>query len=155
MKRLNGRSIDIVTNVHRLVAAVWLVGALAALYLALTALLGGSERDSVVWARIAVAQRVAASASVGILLMDLFYGLATAWHFFLHRLVPLKWVLFLAATAFGGISISAAKAGSAGAVIALTVAELAMLLGTLAIGIILMRARRTGKLVDRGIHGTD
>jgi hypothetical protein len=155
MKRLNGRSIDVVTNVHRVVAVAWFAGALGALYLAATIMFGAGGAEPLSWARIAIFQRVATTASVVIVVMDVFYGLATAWHFFRHRLVPLKWVLFLAATAFGGISISAAKSRSAGAVVGLTVAELVMLLGTLSLGIILMRARRAGKLADRGILGRD
>ena len=155
MKRLDGKAIDVVTNVHRLVAAAWFAGAIGVVVLVLPLLGALGAVSDVTWTRIAVAQRVASTSSVVILVLDLLYGFATTWGFVRYRWVLAKWVLFLSATAFGGISISAARSRSVGVVLGLTAAELVVLVAALGLGVSFMRRRRAGKLAELGVHGSD
>jgi len=146
MRRIAGKGIDAVTLVHKLVAVVWVVGALGVLVLAVPVTHYAASDSSVTWARIVGFQDVASASSVAMLLVGLVYGVWTTWGFLRNRLVILKWVLFLAATGFGGPSISAARSHSATGVIVLTALELVVLVAAGAVGVYLERSRHSGRL---------
>lgn len=145
MKRLEGTSIDIVTRVHALIALIWIVSAAIILFLAVQVMLAPAADTSVAWARITVFESVASASSVAMLLAGLVYGFATTWGFFRDRRVLVNWVLFIAATAFGGPSISVTRAHSAVAVMALTAGEIAVLVVASGIGVSLRKARRVSE----------
>lgn len=143
MKRIEGKGIDIVTRVHALVAVVWILGALIALFLAVGVALSPGDDPGTAWERIALFQNVASTSSVAMFVVALVYSIATPWGFFKDRGVILNWVLFLAATAFGGPGISATRAQATTLVIALTAAEVVVLVAACVVGVRLRRARRS------------
>ena len=145
MKRLDGKSVDILTIVHKLVGAVWLVCAIAVLVLVVP-LAGGATRDATFWSRVVLIQRVAAYCSVATLLVGFVYGFWTNWGFFRYPRVIGKWVLFLAATALNGPTIVYGRSHAATPIIALTVAEIVVLAASMGLGVYLERARHAGKL---------
>jgi hypothetical protein len=145
VKRIEGRGIDIVTRVHALIAVSWIVSAAVVLVLAAQVVLAPDADTTMAWARITVFEDIASASSVAMLLAGLVYGFATTWGFFRDRRVLVNWVLFIAATAFGGPSISATRAHMAVAVVALTAAEIVVLAIASAVGVSLRRARRLGE----------
>jgi hypothetical protein len=142
VKRIEGKGIDIVTRVHALIAVAWIVSAVVVLVLAVQVVLAPSADVGAAWARITVFEDIASASSVAMLLAGLVYGFATTWGFFRNRLVIANWVLFIAATAFGGPSISVTRTHSTAAVIALTAAEIVLLAAAAGVGVTLRRARR-------------
>jgi hypothetical protein len=142
MRRIEGKGIDIVTRVHALIAVTWIVSAAVVLVLAVQVMLAPDVDTGTAWARITAFEDIASASSVAMLLAGLVYGFATTWGFFRDRRVLVNWVLFIAATAFGGPSISVTRAHSAAAVVALTAAEIAVLVVVSGIGVSLRRARR-------------
>jgi hypothetical protein len=151
LKRLGGRGVDVVTVFHRVVAVVWIASAAAALLLSLSAFHTPVLGIGRTWQWIDALQAVAAYSSFPMIAIGVVYGVATQWGFGVlrHRLVLLKWVLLLAATGFGGPSISAAKTHSASVVVVLTVLELASLIGAVVLGVSLRRSRRSRSAVSR------
>jgi hypothetical protein len=145
VKRIEGKGIDIVTRVHALVAVTWIVSAAVVLVLAVQVMLAPEADTSAAWARITVFEDIASASSVAMLLVGLVYGFATTWGFFRDRRVLVNWVLFIAATAFGGPSISVTRAHSTAAVVALTAAEIVVLVMASGIGVSLRRARRVSQ----------
>jgi hypothetical protein len=142
VRRIEGKGIDVVTRVHSLIGVVWIASATIVLVLAAQVMLVATGDASAAWTRISVFEDIASACSVAMLLAGLVFGFATTWGFFRNRLVVVNWVLFIAATAFGGPSISMTRAHSAMAVIALTVAEIVVLVAASAVGVRLRRMRR-------------
>jgi hypothetical protein len=145
MRRIEGKGMDIVTRVHALIAVTWIISAAVVLVLAAQVMFAPEAGTSAAWARITVFEDIASASSVAMLLAGLVYGFATTWGFFRDRRVLLNWVLFIAATAFGGPSISVTRAHAAAAVVALTTAEIAVLVAASGIGVSLRRARRVSQ----------
>lgn len=149
MKRISGKGIDVVTVVHKLVAVVWVIAALVVLVLVVQVARSSANGVGGTWARIVTFQMIAAWCSVPMLIVGLVYGLATTWGFGIlrHRWLLAKWALFLAATGFGGSSISASRTHSASTAIALTAAELVVLVAAGALGMFLERSRHSHRAV--------
>jgi hypothetical protein len=144
LKRIEGRGIDIITRVHALVGVVWILGAVVSLFLAVQVAIAPGDDLGAAWERIALFQSVASTSSVVMFAVALVYSIATPWGFFKDRGVILNWVLFIAATAFGGPGISATRAHATTLVIALTAAEVVVLVAACVVGVRLRRARRSG-----------
>jgi hypothetical protein len=142
VRRIEGRGIDLVTRVHSVVAAIWMLSTFTVLVLAVWMAVAMPSNSQDVWARIVTFLYVATTSSVAMLVVALFYSIGTSWGFFRDRKVVLNWGLFIAATAFGGPSITMARGHSIVAVIVLTAAEMAVLLAASAIGVSLRRSRR-------------
>jgi hypothetical protein len=144
LKRIEGKGIDIITRVHALVGVVWILGAVVSLFFAVQLALAPGNDPGAAWQRIALFQSVASTSSVVMFVVALVYSIATPWGFFKDRGVILNWVLFIAATAFGGPGISATRAHATTLVIALTAAEVVVLVAACVVGVRLRRARRSG-----------
>jgi hypothetical protein len=140
MRRLEGRSIDAVTLVHKLVGVAWVLGAAGSLAVALGA---GSSSAVPEWGTVAALQTLASAMSVLTLLVGVAFSVFTAYGFFRNRLVIVKWLLFFVATGFGGPAISAAGSRSAAMVAVFTGVEIAALLCAGALGIVLERRRHS------------
>jgi hypothetical protein len=146
VRRIEGRGIDVVTRVHSLVAAVWMLSAVVALVLTARMIIAPPSDTQAAWATISTVLYVASVSSVAMLVVGLVYSVGTTWGFLRHRKVIVNWVLFIAATAFGGPGISMARVHSVVGVIALTAAEIAVLIAASAIGVSLRRSRRQAQI---------
>jgi hypothetical protein len=145
MKRLQGRSVDAVTLVHKLVAVAWAVGAIGSLAVAV-ALGAGSASAAPAWGTVAALQTLASSMSVLMLLVGIAYSVFTAYGFFRDRLVVVKWLLFFVATGFGGPAISAAGSHSVTMLAAFTGVEVGALLCAGVLGVVLERRRHAAQV---------
>lgn len=145
MKRLTDKGVDALTTVHKLVGVLWMVCAILVLAFVVPIALS-SAGDATTWGRITLLQRVAAYCSVATLVVGFAFGLWTTWGFVRYRQLIGKWVLFLAATALNGPSIIYSRNHNATVVIALTVAEVVVLAGSMAIGVYLERSRHAGTM---------
>jgi hypothetical protein len=144
VRRMESKNVDRLTTAHKLIGAAWAVCAIAVLVLVVPAVT--ASRDPGFWSRVVIFQRVAAYCSVATLVIGVVYGLWSSWGFVRYRQLILKWVLFLAATALNGPTITLAREGSALPVVALTAAEIVVLGACMAIGVFLERARHAGTM---------
>jgi hypothetical protein len=142
VKRLGDKGLHVLTLVHKGIGVGWALAVSGVIVLGILGLASGQ----VAWGVVAILTRIAATASVLMLVLGLTYGVLTIWGFTGTRWLMAKWALYLVAVATSGYTITATKGRTLSLLLALGVVQLAALAAAMSIGAHLERSRRAGRL---------